>query len=125
MKRITQAEGKAALDATHAAASAGVKAERSELATAVRYTLQVLADAAPGRSVEVRVPPFGAVQVFEGTTHRRGTPPAVIEMEPATWLALVADSLAWDDAVATGQVRASGERASLREVLPILRSRLV
>ena len=124
MKRITQAEGKAALEATYAAASAAVKAERNDTATAVRYTLQVLADAAPGRSVEVRVPPFGAVQVFEGTTHRRGTPPAVIEMEPPTWLALASGALDWDDAVASGKVRASGERASLKEVLPVIRSLL-
>ena len=63
-------------------------ASRDATATAVRYLLQVLADEAPGNSVEVRVPPYGAMQAIEGPRHTRGTPPNVIEMDAATWLAL-------------------------------------
>lgn len=87
---------------------------------AVRATLQALAAVAPGRSVEVRVPPHGAVQAVPGTTHRRGTPPALVETDAATWLALADGSLPWHDAVAAGRVRASGERSDLSAYLPLL-----
>lgn len=94
-------------------------APRDVVATAVRWTLQVLTERAPGRAVEVRVPPFGAVQVMAGTTHRRGTPPAVVEMSPATWLALAVGRLRWADALGANQINASGERADLSEFLPL------
>lgn len=87
--------------------------------TAVRYLLQVLADAAPGNSVEVRVPPYGAVQAIEGPRHTRGTPPNVVELDAATWLALATGGLAWRDAVAQARVSASGLRADLDGVLPL------
>ena len=96
-----------------------VPLDRSTLATAVRFTLEELAERAPGRSVEVRVPPFAAVQCIAGQTHRRGTPPAVIETDPATWLALATGRLTWDDAVASGAVDASGTRADLAAWLPL------
>jgi len=86
----------------------------------VRYLLQELADRAPGRSVEVRVPPFGAVQCIEGTSHRRGTPPAVIEMDAQTWIALGMGTMTWADAMTRGQARASGERADLSPWLPLI-----
>jgi len=92
-------------------------------ATAVRYLLQLLTDQAPGNTVEVRVPPFGAVQAIEGPRHTRGTPPNVIEMDAATWLALATGSVAWSVALATGSVAASGSRADLTEHLPIFRMR--
>jgi hypothetical protein len=92
-------------------------------ATAVRYLLQLLTDQAPGNTVEVRVPPFGAVQAIEGPRHTRGTPPNVIEMDAATWLALATGSVAWSTALATGSVAASGSRADLTEHLPIFRMR--
>lgn len=92
---------------------------RETLATAVRYLLQVLAERAPGNTVEVRVPPFGAVQCIEGPRHTRGTPPNVIEMDAATWLALAAGALSWADAVAAGSVHASGSRADLSAQLPL------
>ncbi|MCG8654323.1 sterol carrier family protein [Yimella sp. NH-Cas1] len=98
---------------------------RPTLATAVRYTLEELGLQAPGRSVEVRVPPFGAVQVIEGTTHRRGTPPNVVELSAATWLALVVGDLAWADAEESGDLRASGGRADLSAYLPLLPRRPV
>ncbi len=94
--------------------------ERSTVATAVRFLLQELGERAPGRSVEVRVPPFGAVQCIEGTSHRRGTPPAVIETDAETWIALSAGELGWSDALTSGRVQASGERADLSALLPLI-----
>lgn len=94
-------------------------ADRETTATAVRYLLQLLAERAPGNTVEVRVPPFGAVQCIPGPRHTRGTPPNVIETDAATWLALASGGLAWADAVASGSVHASGQRASLDGLLPL------
>ncbi len=93
---------------------------RADLATAVRYTLEELSLQAPGRSVEVRVPPFGAVQVVSGTTHRRGTPPNVVEMDAQTWLALVVGDITWPEAEASGALAASGGRADLSAYLPVI-----
>lgn len=87
---------------------------------AVRTLLDVLAEHAPGRSVEVRVPPFAAVQCIAGPRHTRGTPPNVVETDPSTWLRLAAGRVTWAEVVADGSVRASGERADLAGVLPIL-----
>lgn len=109
--------GRAALDAWRARGDGDVP--RDTLAAAVRFTLEELADRAPGRAVEVRVPPFAAVQCIAGQTHRRGTPPAVIETDALTWLALATGELAWADAVATGRVDASGVRADLGALLPL------
>lgn len=92
-------------------------AERADKLTAVRYSLQELAVAHPGRAVEVRVPPAGAVQILEGVTHRRGTPPAVVETDMDTWLSLVTGTLSWDEATASGRVLASGQRTDLSEIL--------
>ncbi len=86
---------------------------------AVRYTLEELGERAPGRSVEVRVPPFGVVQCVAGPVHRRGTPPSVVEADAATWLALACGEVAWDAALGSGAVRASGERADLAALLPL------
>jgi hypothetical protein len=96
---------------------------RDTTAMAVRYLLQLLAERAPGNTVEVRVPPFGAVQAIEGPRHTRGTPPNVIETDAATWLALATGALDWAGAVASGTVAASGSRADLAGQLPILRMR--
>ena len=98
-------------------------ADRSTTATAVRYLLQLLSEQAPGNTVEVRVPPFGAVQAIEGPRHTRGTPPNVIETDAATWLALATGSETWAQALAAGRVAASGSRADLSLHLPILRMR--
>ena len=94
---------------------------RSVRATAVRYSLEELAALAPGRSVEVRVPPYGATQIIAGTTHTRGTPPSVVETDPATWLALVTGQQTWDAAVAEGAVQASGQRTNLSEFFPLVK----
>jgi putative sterol carrier protein len=85
----------------------------------VKRHLAALQARAPGRAVEVRVPPYAAVQVIGGGTHTRGTPRAVVEMDGETWLALATGELTWADAVADGRVRASGERADLSPYLPL------
>lgn len=105
----------AALDAL-AAGSAG-PVERKLL---VRHFLASLETRAPGRSVEVRVPPWGAVQVVEGVRHTRGTPPAVVEMAPETWLDLATGATTWAEAVGAGRVSASGQRADLTPYLPLV-----
>jgi hypothetical protein len=81
------------------------------LRSAVKESLAAVAAAAPGRSVEVRVPPHGAVQCVSGPRHGRGTPPNVVETDPRTWLALVTGRLTWADAVQAGALRASGTRS--------------
>lgn len=85
----------------------------------VKHYLGLLQERAPGNSVEVRVPPYAAVQVIPGVRHTRGTPPAVVETDAATWLALARGELAWPDAVAAGRASASGERTDLSAYLPL------
>ncbi|MGX1793975.1 sterol carrier family protein [Microbacterium sp. NPDC055312] len=104
-------------DALAAVAAGG--AARPVTATAVRYLLQLLDEKAPGNSVEVRVPPFGAVQVVQGPRHTRGTPPNVVEMDASTWIGLATGTEHWTDAVAAGRVTASGTRADLSDLLPL------
>lgn len=87
-----------------------------------KHFLAVLVERAPGRSVEVRVPPYAAAQVIEGARHTRGTPPAVIETDPATWIAVATGALAWADALASGRITASGERTDLSAYLPLTAS---
>ena len=78
-----------------------------------------LVEKAPGYAVEVRVPPYGAVQAVEGGRHTRGTPRAVVETDPDTWIAVAEGTLSWEDAVASGRIRASGERTDLSAYLPL------
>ncbi|MEV0365533.1 sterol carrier family protein [Nocardia fusca] len=85
---------------------------RADLAAAVRGTARALAAAAPGHSVEVRVPPFVAVQCVEGPRHTRGTPPNVVETDARTWLLLATGLQEFAAAVAAGAVEASGSRAA-------------
>ncbi|MFC7944945.1 sterol carrier family protein [Microbacterium sp. JAI119] len=118
-KKIDIEDGRAALDAVRTAEASGAKPQRTDLATAVRYLLQLLDEKAPGNSVEVRVPPFGAVQVVQGPRHTRGTPPNVVEMDAATWIAVSTGTEAWADAAASGRIHASGTRADLSDVLPV------
>ena len=94
--------------------------DQSQLATAVRYLLEELGTRAEGNTVEVRVPPFGAVQCIEGPRHTRGTPPNVIEMSPETWFALAVGELSWDTALAAGSIHASGTRAEIKDHLPLV-----
>jgi uncharacterized protein (TIGR03083 family) len=85
-----------------------------------RALLDTIVEKAPGRSVELRVPPIAAVQCVAGPRHTRGTPPNVVETDPNTWIELAAGRVRWDDAVAVGRVRASGERSNLSALLPLL-----
>lgn len=88
---------------------------------AVKALVEVLVARAPGHAVELRVPPYTAVQVLDGPRHTRGTPPSVVELGPAAFLDLATGRAAWADAVADGRVRASGDRADLGPWLPLLR----
>lgn len=85
--------------------------DRNSLATAVRLTARTLAAAAPGASVEVRIPPFAAVQCIAGPRHTRGTPPNVVETDPRTWLRMVTGLSSLADAKAAGALSLSGTRA--------------
>jgi uncharacterized SCP-like protein len=87
--------------------------------TAVKHFLAVLADRYPGKSVEVRVPPYAAVQCIPGARHTRGTPPAVVEMDGQTFVELARGGLAFATAAHDGRVRASGERSDLSPLLPL------
>ncbi len=107
-----------AVSATVKSVSAGAPVAESELRDAVRALLTVLRRGAPGRSVEVRVPPYGAIQCGPGPRHTRGTPPNVVETDPVTFVLLAAGRLEWAEAVHTGRVRASGNRADLSPYLP-------
>jgi uncharacterized protein (TIGR03083 family) len=100
-----------------------VPLQRSALAAAVRTLTAILAGQHPGRSVEVRVPPFAAVQCGvgdPGPTHTRGTPPNVVETDPVTFLRLATGRVPWVEAVLAGRVHASGLRADLSPALPVL-----
>ncbi|MGD8201962.1 sterol carrier family protein [Ornithinimicrobium sp. W1679] len=129
-RRTDPAEGEQALAAWRTATqgeddpqvwrAASAALGRAVLGPAVRWTTEELALRAPGRSVEVRVPPYAAVQCIEGPRHTRGTPTNVVETDAATWLALATGRLTWDDALAEGAVRASGRRADLAEHLPLV-----
>lgn len=92
---------------------------RLDVAAAVRLSARFLAAAHPGGAVEVRIPPYVAVQCIEGLTHKRGTPPNVIETDPRTWLQLATGVLDWDAAIAAARVSTSGQRADLSAILPI------
>lgn len=86
--------------------------DSGDVPMSVRYLLQLIENESPGGAVELRVPPFGAIQCLEGLDHRRGTPPNVIEMAPEVFLELCLGKLKWESAHSTGQVLASGTLAS-------------
>jgi hypothetical protein len=114
LPRIAIERGRAAIETVRDGS-----ADRDTTAVAVRFILQEFARIAPGKSVEVRVPPHGAVQIVEGLGHTRGTPPNVIELDAVTLVALAVGAESWDAAVARGAVRASGTRATLAELVPL------
>lgn len=123
-RRVPVADGMAALrdwerSSERAEDGTADPVSRTVLATAVRYTLEELGERAPGRTLEVRVPPYGAVQCIEGPRHTRGTPPNVVETDAQTWLRVATGRQGWEDAVATGAVHASGERSGLGDRLPL------
>ena len=94
--------------------------DREALAITVRQLADAMAAKVPGNSVELRVPPFAAVQCVPGPRHTRGTPPNVVEMAPRTWMRLAAGRMTWDEAMAEAMVSASGQRADLKEYLPLM-----
>jgi len=111
--------GRECVRAVLAAIDAGLAPLPGVLRGAVTFLLGVLAARAPGRAVEVRVPPYAAVQCIGGPRHTRGTPPNVVETDPVTWITLAAGRAGWAEAVATGKVRASGPRSDLSAWLPL------
>jgi Bacterial SCP ortholog len=113
--------GRALTLAVLAAQDAGAVPRADAMRAAVTYLLGLLAADAPGRAVEIRVPPYAAVQAVAGPRHTRGTPPNVVETDPATWVALATGRLSWADARAAGRVSASGPRADLSGWLPLVR----
>jgi hypothetical protein len=98
---------------------AGRDPDAAQVRDAVRALLTLLRRRAPGRSVEVRIPPYGAIQILEGPAHKRGTPPNVVEMDPITFVRLATGDLTWADAALDGRVTASGTRADLSPHLPV------
>ncbi|MDU6679324.1 sterol carrier family protein [Actinomyces sp.] len=115
MRQIDDAKGLEAVKQWQEGATA-----RPVVALAVRWSLGKLEKLLPGHAVEVRVPPFGAVQILGGTTHRRGTPPAVVEMNAKTWLELVTGKVVWSEALENGEIAASGQRADLSAHFPLI-----
>lgn len=93
--------------------------DQADLRALTKHYLGLLVERAPGNSVEVRVPPYAAVQCVAGSRHTRGTPPAVVETDAITWITLARGRLGWDDARADGRVTASGERSALGDLLPL------
>lgn len=96
------------------------EAERADLKLLVKQLLKLLVAKAPGHAVEVRVPPYGAVQCIEGPRHTRGTPGAVVEMPPELWIDLGLGRISWPEARDSGKLRASGERTDLSALLPLV-----
>jgi hypothetical protein len=94
-------------------------ATKDDLRLLTKHLLALLVAKAPGGAVEVRVPPYAVAQCVEGTRHTRGTPPAVVETDAATWVALAVGDLDWADAADDGRVTASGERSDLSPLLPL------
>lgn len=91
------------------------------LADATRLTARLLAQDAPGHSVEVRVPPFVAVQCIDGPRHTRGTPPNVVETDAHTWLSLATGKITFEEGVASGKISASGTRTGeIAQWLPVV-----
>ncbi len=101
------------------AARAGLTpGDRAALGALIKASVRAFAEQTPGHSVELRVPPFVAVQCVEGPRHTRGTPPNVVELDAAAWLDLALGELDWTQGVATGRINASGPRSDLSAYLP-------
>jgi Bacterial SCP ortholog len=98
-------------------------ADGEDLRLLTKHLLALLVRKAPGGAVEVRVPPYAVAQCVDGTRHTRGTPPAVVETDPATWVALAVGDLAWHEAEEAARLRASGERSDLSPLLPLMEAR--
>ena len=113
-RKIAKPDGQEAISAYLSDA-----ASNEQIATAVRFLLEELGTNHPGSSVEVRIPPYGAVQCIEGPTHTRGTPANVVEMDPASWLALALGKSSFEELASSGKLTASGSRSDLAGLFPI------
>ena len=120
IRRIKPLDGIAAVRAVLADSSKRVNSDE-DFKAAVRYLLEELSFLRPGRSVEVRVPPLGAVQCVEGLTHRRGTPPNTVELNSTDWFALAVGEVTLDELATSGRVPLSGTRSDISDVFPIWR----
>jgi len=101
--------------------ASGDQPDRPTEREAVRAVLDAMRSRAPGRSVEVRIPPYAAAQVIAGPVHRRGTPPAMVQMPADVLLRLAVGETTWSAAVAAGKLRSSGERSDLSNLFPLYR----
>jgi hypothetical protein len=112
------------VDATVAAAALARfrdgTSDQADLRLLTKHLLALLVAKAPGGAVEVRVPPYAVAQCVEGTRHTRGTPPAVVETDAKTWIALAVGDLDWSAAADGARLRASGERSDLSALLPVV-----
>ncbi len=97
-----------------------IEPDRRARQIVVRTLTDLLGSLAPGRSVELRVPPDAAVQLLDGPRHTRGTPPGVVETDPITFLQLATGRSTWKQSSADGRLRASGQRTDLSAYLPLL-----
>jgi hypothetical protein len=97
--------------------------DKETLRTLVKYLLELLHEKVPGNSVEVRIPPFAAIQIIECTTHRRGTPPAVVEINPEIFIKISLGEISWKDTLTKGLIQASGQRTDLSEHFPLIDSK--
>ncbi|MFM1825414.1 MAG: hypothetical protein RLZZ37_49 [Actinomycetota bacterium] len=97
--------------------------DKDTLRILVKYLLELLHKKVPGNSVEVRIPPFAAIQIIEGTTHRRGTPPAVVEITPETFIKISLGEISWQDSLTKGLIQATGQRSDLTEHFPLIDSK--
>lgn len=114
-KRITDSDGLEAVRRYEIGST-----DKSDEALAVRYLLQVFRNKAPGSSVEVRVPPWGAVQVIGGPRHSRGVPSAVVEMSPKIWVEVATGRRLFETELVGARISASGERSNISKFLPLL-----
>ena len=95
------------------------EADSGDLRLLTKHLLALLVAKAPGGAVEVRVPPYAVAQCVAGTRHTRGTPPAVVEMDAATWIAIAVGDLEWAEADRDARLVASGERSDLGHLMPL------
>lgn len=98
-------------------ASSANPTNKEQLALAVRLSLDYLAQENPGGAVELRVPPFRVVQLLEGINHRRGTPPAVVEIAPEVWIKLITKQMCWNFALEKGLIQSSGNQIDISNLI--------
>jgi len=82
----------------------------------VKKILNIVKEISPGRTVELRIPGYGAIQCVAGGNHRRGTPPNTVEMSGPTLVKLISEPKLWPELVAAGLISASGIASDLSPV---------